>query len=365
MMLSVAVALLAALTVLAGSVGWIMRDQAARQTKMIADVEAALQESQRFQEEGMWPHAQAAARRTEALLHDGTAEPALAERVKGLLRNLAEQEADVRLVACLDVIRLRQADVQDDHFVLDRSRDEYQEAFRSYGLRMDRMAPEQAAAVLRRRPLSVRSTLLAALDHWSILARYEKAPEAPWLKQVLSLTDSDPWRRGVRAAREKNDRQEMEKLAREVDTALEPPAALFVLEMGLRQRGASGAVLALLQRAQLAFPGDFWINHDLGMALGNCQPPQHEESIRFMTAAVALRPDSAGVRLNLGITLAERRATGRGDCRLPPGHRHQTRLWHGSLTSRSGPRTEGSPERGDRRLPARQPVEAGFWRCLL
>ena len=74
--------------------------------------------------------------------------------------------------------------------------------------------------------------------------------------------------------------------------------------MGLRQRGASGAALALLRRAQQAFPGDFWINHDLGMALHDCHPPQYEEAIRFLTVAVALRPDSAGVRLNLGNTLA-------------------------------------------------------------
>ena len=217
---------------------------------------------------------------------------------------LAEEEADVRLVARLEAIRLRQADVKDDRFVLARSRVEYQHAFRTYGLRVDATSPEQAAAVLRRRPPSVCSTLLAALDHWLILARFEKAPEVGWLKQVLAVADTDPWRQGVRAAREKNDRQEMEKLAREVDTAAQPPEALFVLEMGLDQRGASGAALALLRRAQQAFPGDFWINHDLGLALLNCQQPQYEEAIRFLTAAVALRPDSPGVRLNLGNALA-------------------------------------------------------------
>ena len=223
---------------------------------------------------------------------------------RSLLRTLAEQEADVWLIARLEAIRLRQANVNDDRFALPQSRVEYQQAFGTYGLRMDVTTPEQAAAVLGRRPPSVRSTLLAALDHWSILARAEKAPEADWLKQVLSVADSDPWRQGVRAAREKNDRQEMEKLAREVDTAVQPPEALFVLEMGLAQRGATEAVLALLRRAQQAFPGDFWINHDLGMALGDCHPPQNEEAIRFLTAAVALRPDSAGVRLDLGKTLA-------------------------------------------------------------
>jgi eukaryotic-like serine/threonine-protein kinase len=252
----------------------------------------------------MWPQAQAAAARAEALLHDGAADPALAQRARGLLRELAEEQADVVLLESLEAIRLRQANAHDGRFAIPQSRVEYQQAFGAYGLRMDVTTPEQAGAILGRRPTSVRSTLLAALDHWSILARHQNAPEANWLKLVLSAADSDPWRQGVRAAREKNDRQEMEKLARDVDTAVQPPEALFVLEWGLAQRGATEAVLTLLRGAQQAFPGDFWINHDLGMALGRCHPPQNEEAIRFLTAAVALRPDSAGLRLDLGRTLS-------------------------------------------------------------
>ena len=38
----------------------------------------------------------------------------------------------------------------------------------------------------------------------------------------------------------------MEKLARDVDTAQEPPEALFVLVWGLKQRGADAAALASL-----------------------------------------------------------------------------------------------------------------------
>jgi serine/threonine protein kinase/tetratricopeptide (TPR) repeat protein len=303
-MLSAGVTLFAALTVLAGSVGWIMRDAAGRRAKTTADLRAAWEESQRFQQEGLWPQAQAAAQRACALLQTGTAEPALAERVKGWLREFAEEEADVALLESLEAIRLRQADVEDDHFVLGHSRKEYEQAFRTHGLHRNAMAPEEAARALSRRARPVRATLLAALDHWLILASYEKAPEAAWLKQVLALADSDPWRQGVRLAREKNDRQAMEKLAREVDTAEEPPEALFVLEMGLHQRGASAAALALLRRAQQSFPADFWINHDLGMALRDCQPPQHEEAIRFLTVAAALRPDSPGVHFNLASALS-------------------------------------------------------------
>jgi tetratricopeptide (TPR) repeat protein len=172
------------------------------------------------------------------------------------------------------------------------------------------MAPEEAARLLGRRPTRVCATLLAALDHWLILANSEKAPETGWLKQVLALADSDPWRQSVRLAREKNDRQALEKLAREADTAVQPAEALYVLERGLRQRGAITAALALLRRAQQTSPADFWINHNLGTALRDSQPPQYEEAIRFLTVAAALRPDSPGARLNLGLALAR---TGRLD----------------------------------------------------
>jgi serine/threonine protein kinase/tetratricopeptide (TPR) repeat protein len=305
LMLSAGVTLFAALTVLAGSVGWIMRDSAARRAKATADLRAALEVAQRFQQEGMWPQAQAAAQRALALLQTGTAEPAVAERVKSWLRQLAEEQADVALLERLEAIRLRQADVKDDHFVLKYSRKDYEQAFMAYGLHRNAMTPEQAARALSGRPGPVRATLLAALDHWLILASYEKAPEAAWLKQVLCLADTDPWRQGVRSARAKNDHQAMVKLASEVDTALEPPEALFVLETGLRQRGACAAALALLRRAQQAFPADFWINHDLGIAQRDRQPPQHEEAVRFLTVAAALRPDSPGVRYNLGLVLAD------------------------------------------------------------
>jgi serine/threonine protein kinase len=301
-----AAGILVALAVGAGSVGWVVRDRAARQAKMAGDLQAALDEGLRSRREGNWPQAQAAAKRAEALLQDGAANPELTEQVQGLLRELAEEEAYRRLIVRLEEIRLRQADVRagENHFALEMALPEYRHAFRKYGLSVETTAPEEAAARLGRRPRAIRGILVAALDHWQILARHKKAPEAAWLERVLSVADPDPWRQAVRAARVRNDRQALEQLAREVDVAGQPPEALFVLEVGLRQRGAHASAVRLLRRAQEAFPGDFWINHDLGMVLQECRPPQYEEAVRFLTVAVALRPDSPGVRLNLGVALA-------------------------------------------------------------
>jgi serine/threonine protein kinase/Flp pilus assembly protein TadD len=302
---SAAVALVATLAALTGSLGWVLRDRAARQARIVADVQAALEEAQRAQGESKWPQAQAAATRAEALLKDTAAEPGLASRVRGLLRELAEEEADGRLVAHLDELRLLQAEVdaKNNRFDLERALPDYRQAFREYGVRPEAQTPAEAAALLRRRPPAVRGPLMAALDHWLILARYKKAPEADWVEQVLATADSDAWRQQVRDARARNDRSALERLAREVDVAAQPPEALFLLDQSLRQRGARDTAVALLRRAQEVFPGDFWINHDLGMALEECRPPQSDEAIRFLSVAVALRPQSPGVRMNLGIAL--------------------------------------------------------------
>jgi serine/threonine protein kinase/Flp pilus assembly protein TadD len=300
---SAAVGLLVALAVLAGSAGWVVRDRAARQARIAAEIQSALQEAQQLQKDGKWPQAQAAAERAAALLREDAAEPGLAERTQALLRALAEEEADARLVARLEHLRLLQAEVKDNHFDLARALPDYREAFGDYGLWAEALAPEAAAAVLRRRPPAVRGTLVAALDHWLILARHQKAPEEGWLEGVLAAADADAWRQRVRAARKANDRKALEQLASDVDAAAQPPEELFLLDKALRQRGAQEGAVALLRRAQEAFPGDFWINHDLGIALQACRPPQYNEAVRFLTAAVALRPESPGASVNLGSAL--------------------------------------------------------------
>jgi tetratricopeptide (TPR) repeat protein len=305
---SAALALFVALAVLAGCVGWVVRDQAARQARIASDLQTALDQAERSQKEGKWPQAQAAAKRAEALLADGNAEQALAERVRRLLRELAQEEADGQLVARLDEIRLLQAEVnvKEDRFALERALPEYRRAFQSYGLRVEKTAPEEAAALVRRRAPAVRGTLVAALDHWLDLARREKAPEVRWLERVLGRADPDPWRQRLRAARAQRDRKALEKLARDVDAPAQPPQALWLLDRALHATGAREGAVGLLRRAQAAFPGDFWINESLGMALRDAQPPQYEEAIRFLSVAVALRPSSAGARINLGGALAAR-----------------------------------------------------------
>jgi serine/threonine protein kinase/Flp pilus assembly protein TadD len=289
---------------------------AREQIKRGWEINAALNRARELREQarsapgqgGNWAEAQAMARRAEALLEDRAAEPELASQVQDLVRELAEEQADRGLVARLEEIRLAQADVnaKEGRFYLEKALPEYRQAFTEYGLQAGAVAPADAAAVLQGRPPAVRGTLVAALDEWLDGARRQKATEAAWLEQVLAAADADAWRQRLRAARAGRDRAALVKLAREVDVGIQPPQALFLLDRALDACGAAADSVALLRRAQEAYPGDFWTNHNLGMALVVARQPQFDEAIRFLTAAVALRPESAGARLNLSLALHHR-----------------------------------------------------------
>jgi superkiller protein 3 len=53
-------------------------------------------------------------------------------------------------------------------------------------------------------------------------------------------------------------------------------------------------------------PSDFWLNHELGWALQAQKPARLEEAARYFTAAVALRPSSPIVLVNLSVALADK-----------------------------------------------------------
>jgi serine/threonine protein kinase/Tfp pilus assembly protein PilF len=305
MMWSAALACAATLVILAASVGWTVRDKAARDAKVRNDLEQALFEAQRNQRDGKVWQAQAAARRAEALLSYCAADPAMARRVDHVVRVVAEEAAEKRLLADLEEIRRQQVEIHptQHRFAIEKTLPAYRKAFREFGWEADTTTPAAAATRLAHRPRELQATVLAALDHWLILGRHMKGAETSWLEQVLGEADGDPWRRQVRAARKQSDLPALEQLAHQVKPADQSPEALFMLELSLRQRGAYAAALDLLRRAHAAFPGDFWINHNLGMALHTMHPPQLDDALRYLTAAVALRPDSAGARNNLALVL--------------------------------------------------------------
>jgi hypothetical protein len=226
---SAAVALLVALAVLAGSVGWVVRDRATRQAKTAAAVEAALEEARRFQREGKWPEGQAAAKRAEALLASGGGSEELQQRVHELL-------ADFRMVAKLEEVRLLGSGVKDGHFDYEAEDRGYAAAFRDYGIDIEALDPREAAECIGAR--AIRVELAAALDDWARKRRWVPQKDGkswPDLLAVARDADPDPWRTLFRDAVLRGDRQALAERADDEIRAL-PPVTLVLLAAYLAER---------------------------------------------------------------------------------------------------------------------------------
>jgi tetratricopeptide (TPR) repeat protein len=300
---SAAVVLLVAMLLGAGE--WLRRAQ--QQAGAEQEVAVALREAARLQEEGKWPEALAAARRAEAVLAGGAVGADLEEEVW-------ERRADLEMVATLEDIRLQKAAVHDDHFASAAAGPAYAKAFREYGIDVTALDPVQAGQRLRQK--SIRVQLAAALDDWAFLPSEKKdKPSRRELLVIAGAADPDLLRNEVRSALHRGDAQALKQLAASDRLTYLPPSTLVLVAKTLRRisatkqrtkAGESSAkeAVSVLQKAQQLYPGDFWINEELGEQLEDyTKPPDLEGAIRFHTAAVALRPRSPGAYVNLGFAL--------------------------------------------------------------
>jgi serine/threonine protein kinase/Flp pilus assembly protein TadD len=284
--------------ILASSLGWIFRDRQARRTEAESRVVEALQVAEPKLREGN-PHDPqliTAAQKAEAQLGSGVIRSGLRHQVEQLL-------ADLKILENIEEIRLGQAAVKEDHFDRAGADPAYAQAFREYGIDVEALGVQEAAARIRERAIGAH--LAAALDDWA-LAR-QKAGETNWkqLLEVAGQADPDSWRDAFREARATGKKEDLEGVLASARVQ-ELPATTLALIGTLAQEGGSVAKLAVpvLRQGQQLYPADFWINENLGFLLSaKIEPPQLEEAISFYRAALALRPESPGVVLNLGQAL--------------------------------------------------------------
>ncbi len=317
--LALAATVLLALALGGGGWLWVKADRDARQAQVTREVHDALSQAAALREQArtaavggtaLFAQAREQAQRARALAESGPAEKALTAQVRQLQADLDEEEKDHRLIAALDEARLAQAELVagESRFAIERAVPKFREAFRAYGLAAGEGEPKVAAERIRQRPAAVRQAILAALDEWDYLADSKKVavPEThrEWLRAVLEAAEpDDAWGKKVRAARRESDAGKrqvaLEALAESAKVTELPARALtrLAMQLGPAQKAA------LLRRAQRQYPADFWVNHDLGTVLEQVTRPELGEAVRFLTAAVALRPESPGAHNNLGNAL--------------------------------------------------------------
>src|SRR5262249_6126325 len=111
-------------------------------------------------------------------------------------------------------------------------------------------------------------------------------------------------RREIRDLLGRGRLEELAKRARSADLRGQPAATLALLGSMLGSAKRWQDAERVLRLGQQTHPGDFWLNHELGMCLREVKPPKHEDAVRFLTVAVALRSLSPGTHLNLGNALS-------------------------------------------------------------
>ncbi len=285
---------------LVGSIGWILGDRAAQREAKGREADFALKQTAQLLAEGNAAQASAWARRVEVVLTGE--EPPI-----GLKQRLEEVHADLEMVDKLEEIRIRKSEVKDEHYDFAQADPAYAQAFRDYGLDVEKLGSQDAAERVGAR--NIRMDLVLALDDWADVVRWiVKADDRRWkhLLAVARAADPDERRNQLRAAWEQEpmDRQALEQVAASDKLSDLPAPTLFLLSGCLRRSGSAETAVAVLRQAQWKYPHDFWVNHHLAFQLMEMRPPRWQEAIPFYTAAVALRPESPGARINLSVALA-------------------------------------------------------------
>jgi tetratricopeptide (TPR) repeat protein len=234
--------------------------------------------------------------------HPAALDAASKRQLQQLSDQLQGLEKDRRLLELLDQIRLNRLAPDG------KGGRDYQEAFREYGIPIGEIEPDRAAERVRGRPRHVHTAIVAALDDWRQLADKAGAKEQEWLSKLVRAVDPDPWRNRLRDALLKNDRKGLEQLAAAADLLEQPSGTLLLLADGLLKSGANASAVTLLRRVQQQYPDDFWTYFQMANALAQDNRRSWEEAIRFYTAALALRPQSPEVFLNMGHALRQKGA---------------------------------------------------------
>ncbi len=287
-----------------GGGGWVhlerqRLDRAARVDRATSGVESLYAEAKQAGDDvSRWIAAREAARALESLLADAP-DAATRDRVAAFAREVtrgaSSAEADQRLLA--ELAEIRGARVNDRDGMQSDAR--YADAFREAGMDLDTSPPDRAAAVIAARPRAVRMAIAAALDDWAALRRLEAPdhPDARRLTETARKVDPDPWRDRLRAALQIPSRSErlasLRELAKSARADEWPAESLVLLGGTLTDLGDGASAETILRRAVGRHPGDVWINIKLAGCLQRLS--RREESIRYLTAARALRPDLAHI----------------------------------------------------------------------
>lgn len=297
-------AALIGLAIAAGAIGWAIRDRQARFASTEKELGSALEEAKDFSKQANWTSALAAIRRAESLVAGGSASVETAGAVQQLRR---DNDMASRLESiCLDHAALCRADGDLD---TEGAIPEYATAFRDYGIDVEQLPHREA--VDRIRASAISEQLCFALDEWtrSLCSQGEARLPALALVAIANEADGDKWRMKLRAIGV-SPREEAQKRAAEFAAEVEghslPAETAMRFANYLHVIGDEAKAEAQYQSVYSRAPSNFRVLLYLGKDYLDATPQRLDEAIRFLSAAVAVRPDSPVALNNLGLALGYR-----------------------------------------------------------
>jgi tetratricopeptide (TPR) repeat protein/serine/threonine protein kinase len=287
--------------------GWVIRDREVRQARRAADVLLALERGERLQQEGRVAEGQAAVQQAELLADELPVDAAVRERLTALKTRLEADVRDEAFLACYEQIRLlEQSEIRvrkSQMFFGWEAFPELKQALHDFGLSVGVTTSEHAIGHIDSRPKRVQLAVVAALHDCLKSAPANDAATKAWLKQVLDGVDRDAWRIRIRRLEATGDWQQAADLLARVDMEEQPPTFLIWAAEGLFKKGVLPD-LAIHHRIQQTYPNDIWANVVLADRLDSTgQAGDAARSVRYWSAALALRPDNLGILLNRALAL--------------------------------------------------------------
>jgi eukaryotic-like serine/threonine-protein kinase len=262
----------------------------------VMDESARLSSQAQAGDSTLWDKAAVVAQRAVDQLEAGGS----SGRLREARSRLEAIRAEARVIKALEEARLQMANGKDGRFDTRASIDGYLAAFRAYGIDVATLPIEDAAR--RIRSSRVADDLIATLDDW---VRY-KAENVPRerLSAMARAVETDPVRAAIREAASRRDAAALRHFCESEDDRRKLGPRVRFLFNSLLSLDPDGS-FSLLETILRDHPSNFWLNHDLGTAYYKAKPPKPAEAVHFLSIAVALRPGSPGVHLNLGVALKD------------------------------------------------------------
>ncbi len=256
----------------------------------------------------------------------------LKQRTETVQQRAAQAAADRAFQEDLDLIRLSQAGVDSDvlkdlheseesgdgglqhhdagAFDLAAAASLYKRAFNKAGLDVLTLDPSAA----RIKSPAMRESLIAALDIWarglpdSATNSPTTRPATPRISRAKLLAlanavDSNEWRKQLRAALAASDMKQLNELAANDEVRKQSPTLIAWLGAALREANQTQISVDVLRSAQKRYPGNFWLNFELGQSLRKTD--DQVEGLGFTRAALASHPRSVGAWLQLAAALRD------------------------------------------------------------